>query len=76
LDFLNSFNVLEAEEVELVDEEKNYACHVKEMLCDVDILGEYKRAAVEYWRSGEPRINSVKLRFHKVISKSDIRQLR
>jgi len=42
------------------------------MLCDVDdILGEYKKTAVEYWRSGElkPRtINSVKLKFRKVIS--------
>jgi len=65
-DFLNSFDVPKAEEVELVDEEENYVCHVKKMLCDVDdISGEYKRA-VEYWRSGElkPRtINSVKSRF-------------
>jgi len=77
LDFLNSFDVSEAEEVKLVDEEENYACRVKEMLCDVDdISEEYKRAAVEYWRSGElkPRtINSVKSRFRKVIL---IRQLR
>jgi len=72
LDFLNSFDVPEAEEVELVDEEENYACLLKEILCDVDnISGEYKRAAVEYWRSDElkPRtINSVKSRFRKVIS--------
>jgi len=54
LDFLNLFDVPEAEKVKLVDEEENYACHVKKMLCDVDdISGEYKRAAVEYWRSGE-----------------------
>jgi len=35
------------------------------------ILGKYKRAAIEYWRSSElkPRtINSVKSRFQKVIS--------
>jgi len=38
-----------AEEVELVDKEENYACHVKEMLYD-DILGEYKKAAIKYWR--------------------------
>jgi len=70
-------NVPKAEEIELVDEEENYVCYVKEMLCDVDdISGEYKRtaveywiakrAAVEYWRSDElkPRtINSVKSRF-------------
>jgi len=67
LDFLNSFDVLEAEEVELVDEEENYVCHVKEMLCNVDnISRENKRAAVEYWRNGELKsrtINSVKSRF-------------
>jgi len=41
LDFLNSFDVPGSEEIQLVDEEKNYACHVKEMLCDVnDISGE------------------------------------
>jgi len=40
LNFLNSFDV-EAEEVELVDEEENYSCHVKKMLCDInDISGE------------------------------------
>jgi len=39
--------------------------------------GEYKRAAVEYWRSGElkPRtINSVKSRLRKVISTRQLRQ--
>jgi len=73
--FLNSFDISEAEEVELVDEEENYACPVKEMICDVDdISGEYKRAAVEYWRNGElkPRtINSVKSRFRKVKDNCD-----
>jgi len=48
------------------------------MLSDVDnISGEYKRTAVEYWRSGElmPRtINSVKLRFRKVISTRQLRR--
>jgi len=77
LNFLNSFDVPEAEEVEL-DEEENYVCHVKEMLCDDDdISEEYKRAAVEYWRSGElkPRtINSVKSRFRKVISTRQLRR--
>jgi len=33
LDFLNSFDVPKAE-VELINEEENYAYHVKEMLCD------------------------------------------
>jgi len=48
LDFLNLFDVPETEEVELVDEEENYACHVKKMLCDVDdISGKYKSVAVE-----------------------------
>jgi len=78
LDFLNSFDVPEPEEVEPVDEEENYACHVKEILCDVDdISGEYKRAAVEYWRSGELKtrtINSVKSRFRKVISTRQLRR--
>jgi len=40
------------------------------MLCDVDdISREYKRVAVEYWRSGELKtrtINSVKSRFRKI----------
>jgi len=74
LDFINSFDVPEAkeEDKEFVDKEENYACHVKEMLCDVDdISGEYKRATVEYWRSGEFKqrtINSMKSRFRQVIS--------
>jgi len=37
--FLNSFDVPdvpEAEEVELVNKEENYTCHIKEMPCDVD----------------------------------------
>jgi len=67
----------EEEEVEFVDEEENYACPIKEMIYDVDdISGKYKRAAVEYWRSGElkPRtINSVKSRFQKVISTRQLR---
>jgi len=70
LDFLNLFDVPETEEVELVDEEENYACHVKEMLCDVDdISREYKRAGVEYWRSDELKNN----KFCEIkISKSNI----
>jgi len=76
LDFLNSFNVPEAEEVELIDE--NYACHIKEMLCDVnDISKEYKKAEVEYWRNGElkPRtINFVKSKLRKVISTRQLRR--
>jgi len=46
------------------------------MLYD-DISGEYKRAAIEYWRKDElkPRtINSVKSRFRKVISTRHLRQ--
>lgn len=31
LDFQNPFNVLETEEIELIDEEENYACNVKEI---------------------------------------------
>jgi len=51
LDFLNLFDVPKAENVELVDKKENYACHIKEILCDIDnISGEYKRAAVEYWK--------------------------
>jgi len=40
-----------------------------------DILGEYKRAAVEYWTSElKPRtINSVKSIFRKVISTKQLR---
>jgi len=54
VDFLNLFDIPEAEEVKPVDEEENYACHVKEMLYDIDnISREYKKATVEYWRSGE-----------------------
>jgi len=74
LDFINSFDVPKAEEVdeELVNEEENYACHVKEMLCDVDnISGEYKRVAVEYWRSGGVKAKNNKFSEIK-ISKSNI----
>jgi len=57
---------------------KNYACHVKKMLYDVDnISEEYKKATVEYWRSGELKlrtINSVKSRFRKVISTRQLRR--
>jgi len=78
MDFLNPFDVPKAEEIEFVDKEENYTCHVKEMLCDVDdISGKYKRAVVEYWRSSElkPRtINFVKSRFRKVISTRQLRR--
>ena len=41
--FLNSYHdVLEAQEIELVDEEENYSRNVKEMVCDIDdISAEY-----------------------------------
>ena len=70
LDILNSYAVQEAQEIELVDKEENYACNVKEMVCDInDISIEYKRRVVEYWRNGKSRtIKSVKSRFRKVIS--------
>ncbi|KYQ47217.1 hypothetical protein ALC60_13774, partial [Trachymyrmex zeteki] len=36
--------------------EENYACNVKEMVSDIDdISTEYKREAVEYWRSGKSK---------------------
>jgi len=50
LNFLNSYDVQEAQEIELIDEEENYTCYVKEMFCNIDdILDlEYKRGAVKY----------------------------
>ena len=36
LDFLNSYVVQEAQEIELVDEEENYTCNVKEMICYIE----------------------------------------
>jgi len=42
-----------------------------------DISGEYKRAAVEYWRSDKLKpktINSVKSRFRKIISTRQLRR--
>jgi len=51
LDFLNSSDVPETEKV---DEKENCACHVKEMLCDIDdISGEYKRETVILENIGE-----------------------
>ncbi|KYN26924.1 hypothetical protein ALC57_03696 [Trachymyrmex cornetzi] len=42
--FLNLYDVPEAQEIELVDEEENYACNVKEMVCDIDdVSAEYIR---------------------------------
>jgi len=41
--------ILKAKEIELIDEEENYAYDVKEISCDVDnIPKEYKREVVEY----------------------------
>jgi len=74
LDFLNSFDIPEAEEIELVKEE-NYACHLKGMICDVDdISRKYKRAAAEYWRSGELKPRTIK--FCKIkITKNNVNQI-
>jgi len=48
------------------------------MLCDVDdISRKYKRRAVEYWRNSKLKpktIESVKLRFRKVISARQLRR--
>ena len=77
MDFLNSY-VLEGQEIELLDEEENYACNVNEMICDIDdISAEYKKGAVEYWRSSKlkPRtIESVKSRIRKVMSVDQLRR--
>jgi len=77
LDFQNAFDVPETEEIELTDEQENYAFNVKEILCDVNTIPvKYKREAVQYWRSGKlkPRtIESVKIRYRRVSSAKQLR---
>jgi len=41
--------ISKAEEIELIDEEENYAYNIKQISCDVDNIPiEYKREVVEY----------------------------
>ncbi|XP_036145093.1 uncharacterized protein LOC118646411 [Monomorium pharaonis] len=79
LDFYDEYEVPEAEKVDLLeaDEEKIY--FPEEVICDSvekTISNDYKRQAVEYWKSGKtkPRsLEGVKQKFRQVTS---IRQLR
>jgi len=80
LDFLNSFDIPETELVtdEDGDETQEASYYVKEMICvNDDIPIEYKRNAVEFWKSADSvkrkSLETVKHRFRKVTL---LRQLR
>ncbi|XP_011873170.1 PREDICTED: uncharacterized protein LOC105564975 [Vollenhovia emeryi] len=79
LDFYNTYEVPEAESVNLFEADNSKIYLPEEIICssvEATISDDYKRHAVEYWRSGitGPRsLERVRRRFKKV---SSIRQLR
>lgn len=79
LDFYNSFDIPEAEKVDIFERDDGKVYLPEEVICssvDATISSDYKRRAVEYWKSGKtkPRsLEGIKQKFRKVIS---IQQLR
>ena len=79
LDFYDEFEVPEAEKVDLIDPDGEKVYLPEEVVCssvEETISSDYRKAAVEYWRSGvnKPRsLEGVRQKFKKVTS---IRQLR
>jgi len=77
LDFYNTYEISEAEKVDLLEEneDKVYLPEKVIRFVEKEISSEYKRQAMEYWRSGKTKSRSleeVRTRFRKVTS---IRQL-
>ncbi|XP_025157367.1 uncharacterized protein LOC112589215 [Harpegnathos saltator] len=79
LDFYNTYEVPEAENIDLLEENERKEYLPEEVICssvEAGILNDYKRQAVEYWKSGKTGLRSlegVKRRYRKVTS---MRQLR
>lgn len=79
LDFQNSFDVPEAEQIDEEEEEQEFETYpVKLLKCDNDGVSiEYKKSAVEYWKTSSKRLKtleSVKNRYRKVMSLTQLRR--
>ncbi|XP_032691723.1 uncharacterized protein LOC116854168 [Odontomachus brunneus] len=79
LDFYNTYEIPEAENVDLLQENEGQEYLPEEVICasvEASISHDYKKQAIDYWKSGKTGARSlegVKRRFRKVTS---IRQLR
>ncbi|XP_025153625.1 uncharacterized protein LOC112588324 [Harpegnathos saltator] len=79
LDFYNRYEVPEAENIDLLEENERKKYLPEEVICssvEAGISNDYKRQAVEYWKSSKTELRSlegVKRRCRKVTS---MRQLR
>ncbi|XP_025157510.1 uncharacterized protein LOC112589243 [Harpegnathos saltator] len=80
LDFYNTYEVPEAENIDLLEENERKEYLPEEVICssvEVGISNDYKRQVVEYWKIGKTGARSlegVKRRYRKVTSMRQLRQ--